>query len=532
MMTCPHGAFVTSMRGTWLGMQQADVINGSFVAEEHSLLEVMIFLARLNNFRTRKRQRRLSDQCLTFLESFVSPLLACLAAIVEHYTIHEYSHLHDVNKPPPSLVAKHGTRKYVRVHPESVWRMVEATDSINVTLGQVLQVRQQDADAGAHRTRNLAWEKLHGNLYSVLLRRAWGFANHLCISTDGSSHSYHEVLVAIAYSHELQQSCYPRLQFILPGKDVHESELVLTHGISVLAAENRCERVAAYRQLQAISHMCEQLQGRGLNDYDVAVNTRAIAANEVRAVVDRDGARSAYLVDKDKRTMLPVLPETVDYNSVPLLVVLLDQGSIGAAASGFLDHLEKMIVLKWEKIHRLINDIKGPLRRCCSGAPLKAQVYSSYLWQFHKKPFGSGTFGTQLQRALNLFPLRNNVGSPLFQKYVHRLAAEWDMPCTTQTEQQIIFDKLCDLESLRHRNAQCKLGRWFSWNQAAQEKLADFTAWKLILEDYVELSGDPDDDQVKFDELNKAAAQKTPLDTLDKMRQQGGFDTSLCYFEV
>ena len=91
---------------------------------------------------------------------------------------------------------------------------------------------------------------------------------------------------------------------------------------------------------------------------------------------------------------------------------------------------------------------------------------------------------------------------------------------------------MCDLESLRHRNAQCKLGRWFSWNQAAQEKLADFTAWKLILEDYVELSGDPDDDQVKFDELNKAAAQKTPLDTLDKMRQQGGFDTSLCYFEV
>ena len=253
MMACDHHLSL-AIRSTWLGMQQADFINGSFIAEEHSLVEVMIFLARLNSFRARKRHRRLRDENLTFLQLFVSPLLACLAAIVEHYTVHQYSHLHDVNKPPPSLVSKHGARTYVRVHPESVWRMVESTDCINVTLGQVLQVRQQDADAGAHRTRNLAWERLHGNLYSVLLRRAWGFVNHLCISTDASSHSYNEVLVAIFYSHEPTQSCYPRLQFILPGKGVHESELVLTHGISVLAAENRCERVAAYRQLQAISH--------------------------------------------------------------------------------------------------------------------------------------------------------------------------------------------------------------------------------------------------------------------------------------
>ena len=86
--------------------------------------------------------------------------------------------------------------------------------------------------------------------------------------------------------------------------------------------------------------------------------------------------------------MRPVLPDGLQ--AVPLAVFMLDQGAIGCAASGFVDHMGKMIVIRYEKVHRLIRDIKGPLAKCCKGACLKAQVFSSYIWNLASKPWGSG----------------------------------------------------------------------------------------------------------------------------------------------
>jgi hypothetical protein len=177
------------------------------------------------------------------------------------------------------------------------------------------------------------------------------------------------------------------------------------------------------------------------------------------------------------------------------------------------------------KNHRLIRDIKGPLSKCCGGAPLKAQVFSSYLWNVHSKPFGSGFFGTVLERALNIFAATHHIYSPLFQKYVARIASEWGMPFTTSEEQQRIFDRVSDLASLSTRGEQSKLGRWFSWNQAAYQKLDDFSAWKMIFESYVAIAdgiADPDDDTVPFDDLGAAARAKTPQAQILKLREAGG----------
>ena len=134
-----------------------------------------------------------------------------------------------------------------------------------------------------------------------------------------------------------------------------------------------------FRQLQALSHMTAQLHHRSLDDYDIpGANLDAVKNTDERRVVDvlEDGTKVAYVDNNLTAERTLVLPEGLVF--VPFLL-LLDQGSVGSAGSGFVDHLGKMILMKWEKIHRLINDIKGPLRRCCGGAPLKAQVYSLYL---------------------------------------------------------------------------------------------------------------------------------------------------------
>ena len=125
-----------------------------------------------------------------------------------------------------------------------------------------------------------------------------------------------------------------------------------------------------------------------------------ILITEVRVERDENGKCMVYIVNTEAATMKQVIP--CDLEDVPLLVLLLDQGSIGAAGVGFTDHLGKLVLVKFEKIHRLIRDIKLALQHCCGGVLLKAQVYSSNLWNYHQKPFGSGHFGTVMDRALNV----------------------------------------------------------------------------------------------------------------------------------
>ena len=357
-------------------------------------------------------------------------------------------------------------------------------------------------------------------MYHKRVSVVWPDVNHLCISVDSSTHSYNDVLLGLGYSHELDQACYPRLQFIVPGKDIYASEDYLTGVVSALVLEGKAERVSAYRQLQAVSHMTAQLARRSLDDYVVpGANLEAVNKDEKRVVVQEHGRNVSYLVNTASRTMRPVLPSNL--GEVPLLVMMLDQGSIGAAGSGYVDHLGKMILMKWEKIHRLICDIKGSLKRCCGGSPLKAQVYSSYLWNFQSKPFGSGFFGTVLVRSLNVFALQNTRQSQIFQKYLPRLSFEWGMPCSTEDDEQAIFERACSLRSLRTRGEQSKLGRWFSWNASAKENLDDFSAWKMIIEGSLPSRPDPDDAPITFDDIQAAANAKTPLRALTQMREEG-----------
>jgi len=188
--------------------------------------------------------------------------------------------------------------------------------------------------------------------------------------------------------------------------------------------------------------------------------------------------------------------------------------------------MQKLIVFKWEKIHRLIRDIKGPIGKSCGGVFLKSQVYSSYVWNLGQKPFGSGFWGTVLERALDVFAHCNTIDSARFQKYLPQLATEFSMPSTTRDEQQCILDSVVALESFRTRGAECKLGRWFSWNGAARANLNQFSAQKMVIEDYLDGPGsglvDPDNEATAFDDLNAAAGARTPHAQLQKLRESGG----------
>ena len=496
------------------------------LSDVHSVVGVAAFFMGLTAWLSKKKHRKPSAQATEAIGCIGDAIALWLANALDWYTVHVYAPQHDVTKIPPShsrQVTPESSRRYVTIHPEAAWSILEKTVGVNVSISQVIQTRSGDADAGCEHSQGRRWESFVDGLYKHRLAAVWPHVDHLCITADASNHHFQDCLLGVAFSHELCQGCYPTLQYIVPGKDVYEAEDELTLAVGQLAAERRVERVSAYRQLQALSHMTAQLHRRNFDDYDIPhSNLDAVKDVDERRVVVRDNdVNVAYIANTRTRQMRRVLP--AGPTRVPLLVLMLDQGSVGAAGSGFVDHLGKMILMKWEKIHRLINDIKGPLNKCC-GAALKAKMYSTYLWSFHSKPFGSGFFGTMLQRALNVFPLTNDIHSEVFQKYLPSVARAWTMPYSTDDEQQAIFDKACDCQSIRNRGEQCKSGRWFSWNASAAKNLPDFFVWKMVLESY--LSGprqlvDPDSSQIEFHDI-AAAAKETPKASFLKLKDEGG----------
>ena len=173
-------------------------------------------------------------------------------------------------------------------------------------------------------------------MYGERLKQSWRSVNHICLSADASMHANQDALLGISWSWELNQACYASIQNMVPGKKIYEHEDLLAHSIAIRAAENNVERVDAYRQLQATNHMLQRLLGRGLSDFSLSgVCLRATQADEVRVVVSRNGKNIAFLVNMSTRKMVQVIPDTLD--NVPLLVLSLDQGAIGACSAGFFD---------------------------------------------------------------------------------------------------------------------------------------------------------------------------------------------------
>ena len=221
-------------------------------------------------------------------------------------------------------------------------------------------------------------------------------------------------MVAICWSWETNNAAYadvlimPEQKVVLPS----ESRLPEHQARSVLRVKQ--QRVSSFRQLQAISKMVAQLTHgsfQSLGDFDppngfkwkpVARDQRRLLAvrgdEQIAFIRTQDAPNSGYF-DADR-----VVPSSfAPTQGIKLCVLALGQGSVGCAGVTFAgDHLGKMLLAKFDKIHRCIRDLRLALQHSCNGLFLKAQLYTSYVWGINYKPFGSGRFGTAKKYAVNV----------------------------------------------------------------------------------------------------------------------------------
>ncbi len=342
---------------------------------------------------------------------------------------------------------------------------------------------------------------------------------------DPGHHSYQDCLVSLVFSWELGIGCYPPWMHLVPGKTVTPLEVDMLDIVEEARARSRLDRVASFRQLQGLSKQLSVLtDGRVTVDwFDLpsTCNVRPVAFNEKRAVVpESSGTRELHvLINTETGSQVPVVP--LDLTNVRLLNLMLDQGSIGTAGVAFASfHLQKLISAKFDKIHRLVRDLKDAEQACLGGLFTKTKLWSSYLLGLNNRPFNSGANATLKRRMLELFLLQDPLDKPAFAKYVSLMAKAWDMPCHTRDDREAILTRVTELPSFVRKMGQPKLQNWFSWNQQMWDhQLKDFYATKMIFEDQFPDEPDPDE----TDPFGTSApAGRDPRAQLRAIIQHGG----------
>ena len=316
-------------------------------------------------------------------------------------------------------------------------------------------------------------------------------------------HSYRECLVSLCWCWEISQAMHCPWQHLKPGKVMTPHEVEdMDPILAGYAARNRLERVAAFRQLQGYCNQLRVMTSRP-GSLDPPPMTLAklklpdsfhvmpVKANESRKTVRGAHEDVSFIVDKETGVGTPILP--TEPILVPLLTLQLDQGAIGCAGAAFcMFFLGLMMMAKFDKIHRLIRDIKAA-ENCCKKIWVKTKLWSAYLWSINKRPFGKGANATQKERWMELFEATHSISSPVFLKYLSKIGMAWNMPYGTPEERQAIFNRVLELPSFKKHMAHPKLANWFAWNKCAHEQIPEFHAGKCVYESQLTHDTDPDD---------------------------------------
>ena len=301
---------------------------------------------------------------------------------------------------------------YQAVSAEAAWNLIQKARAARCNTRQAILMTSDGVDMGCSETMGDHWLNKMLQMYARRCSMAFFPADcyHLNVVADLGHHSYKDCLAGLAYSHEADVGCYVDWQHLLSGKaSATPSDAVMPEDIQEFAATQKLQRVAAYRQLQGVSHQVWQLFSKQLTIDDFSLPedcyVRATEPNEERVVEDSPCGRFdvAYFNNTMTNAKTRILPANLQ--KVRLLVLMLDQGPIGTAGVAFAAfHLKKNIIGKFHKIHRLIRDLKLAEEHCWPGQLFtKTKLWSSYLYSMNNRPFSSGATATLKESLLYLF---------------------------------------------------------------------------------------------------------------------------------
>ena len=119
------------------------------------------------------------------------------------------------------------------------------------SLEAALALKDDEAAYGCSVCQGARWINFALHLYYNRCDHLWSHddVNHYNFVSDPGHHSYQECLVTLAYSWGQDTGAFPPWQHLLPGSELTHDDAAMEDNIATIAAMNKLERVASYRQL-------------------------------------------------------------------------------------------------------------------------------------------------------------------------------------------------------------------------------------------------------------------------------------------
>ena len=381
--------------------------NSDFNSDRLPLSDVLKFITQIDRVQRKQHKKKarshITKEAVVNLRSVVFRWVARILDEIVRFRYFSASAVAGVNSSPPAIRMPESPEKLRRprtmVSGEAAWQVIEKARKTGVNVESVTEILEENDELGCHSTNGLNWLSLCVSLYYLNQQALWRAVRCLCLVADPGCHSYKDVLATVAYSFELDAGCMPPWQELVGGKIVFSHETELLNDLVELINAKKAERVAAFCQLQGVSHQIAQI-----TDHRMTIDSfrlpatccvRPVEAQEKRQYeVTPCGKRRAFLVraHRSGHRKMEVLPSDVE--TLPLLVLMLDQGGVGAAGVAFAANFLKGLMFgKFDKIHRLIRDIKLAEKHAGKRYSFfKTKLWSAYIFCCNNRPFKSGKY--------------------------------------------------------------------------------------------------------------------------------------------
>ena len=392
-----HLSITELLKREWGVQHSAGNLASPLNRDTHSLADILQFI--LTFARRRRAERKpISKPCFQFLVIWRRALMAWFSKLADKFVLTTYLiNAVSQERPAPALhYERPNKRKYTVVSPEAKWSILEKARTNRASPTTVLAVQSDSPHLGCNEQAADTWKQKEQAMYWDIC----GFAligsnvHHFCLVSDPGHHNYKECLVSLLWCWELNQGMHCHWQHLVPGKILTPLDATMDEELARYAARQKLERVASFRQLQGYSNQLRAMTRYSrprrvtLQSFALPQNfhIRPVTQNEGRKTVRGEHQDVSYIVHKETGVRTAILP--AEPIKVLLLVLGLDQGSIGSAGGAFLlFYLRYMVQINFDKIHRLIRDIKSAENGCCQKIWTKTKLWSAYLYSLRKKAF-------------------------------------------------------------------------------------------------------------------------------------------------
>ena len=325
------------------------------------------------------------------------------------------------------------------------------------------------------------WTALEIHLYIEKHAAMFKDEVKLMVAADPSSYAGEKTMVAMLWSGELQSGCYLPIQVMPASKLFGPTDIDMCERLTQLAFERKLERTAAYREWQGLSHALFQICGRSIDQFGIP---ECVQWKPVREGQRREWHRGVHsIVDLARGSTDPVLPASVDLGCLPQLTVAMDSGSVGRAAANFAKNkMHANVFIVYDKIHRLIRDIKLAMEHTGGKEIYKATLHANFVFSLNQKPFGSGEWFHKKVESLAHFMDTHTSESSDFRAYAPLIAQDLGTVIRDETDYDSVFNCLPEMPSFSKKGIAPKSMRWFSINQVWHEHKRELFTLRMVLE--------------------------------------------------